>query len=512
MKRRSLLAGAGAVAVAAAQKRKMVALGGIMHESLSFNPSLTRRAEFAVRRTEPRLQALAEWAKNQDEVAGCIEEAARADFDLTPVLFAHATPKGPVEKQAFEELTTELIRQMKAMPQLDGVLLCNHGAMVAEHFPQGDEEIIRRIREAIGPKVPFVVSHDFHANISEQTIRYCDVLLAYKENPHLDTVQRGHQAARIMGGILRGEFKPKMAIVKPPMLWNISYQNTYREPLKPIVDAAKEMEKNPKILAATVACGYQYADVPAMGVTAIVVTNNDEQLAKAEAARLGDMLWRRRDSTILNVEDVPAAVQRAMKATKYPVGLIDMGDNIGGGSAGDSTFLLAELMKAGAQGWTVVLCDPAAVTAAVKAGIGGAFEMPVGGKTDRMHGEPVRVKGRVKSLHDGSYIEEKARHGGGRYFNMGLSAVVQAEGGTADVQNLLLLTTERSSPNSIEMMVQCGIYPHRQRFFVIKGAIAPRAAYEPVTAELIPVDSPGLTAVNPRRFEFTRARKGLFGL
>jgi microcystin degradation protein MlrC len=80
------------------------------------------------------------------------------------------------------------------------------------------------------------------------------------------------------------------------------------------------------------------------------------------------------------------------------------------------------------------------------------------------------------------------------------------------MENLLLLTTLRSSPNSLHQLVSCGIYPERQKILTVKGAIAPRAAYEPIAARIIGVDTPGLTAVNPSRFTYKLARKGLFGM
>jgi microcystin degradation protein MlrC len=152
------------------------------------------------------------------------------------------------------------------------------------------------------------------------------------------------------------------------------------------------------------------------------------------------------------------------------------------------------------------------VQAAVKAGIGGAFSMPVGGKTDNLHGKPVTIAGKVKSLHDGHYIETEIRHGGGRYYALGLTAVIEVDGSTRDDQNLLVLTTRRSSPNSIHQLVSLGIYPERQKILVAKGTIAPRAAYEPVAAQIIVVDSPGSTAVNPARFKFRNVPQDLWGL
>jgi microcystin degradation protein MlrC len=138
--------------------------------------------------------------------------------------------------------------------------------------------------------------------------------------------------------------------------------------------------------------------------------------------------------------------------------------------------------------------------------------MLVGGKTDDLHGKPVRVRGRVKALHDGRYVETEVRHGGGRYWDMGHTAVIEAEGSTPDLLNLLLVTAKRSSPNSLHQLISNGVYPQRQRMLVVKGAIAPRAAYEPVAAQIIEVDTPGVTAVNPKRFTYRHVRRPLFGL
>ncbi len=160
----------------------------------------------------------------------------------------------------------------------------------------------------------------------------------------------------------------------------------------------------------------------------------------------------------------------------------------------------------------MTIADRQAVQVAVRAGINGKFDLAVGGKTDKFHGDPVRVRGRVKSLHDGFYIETEVRHGGGRYHSQGLTAVIEAEGSTRDLPNLLLVTSERASPNSLHQLISCGVCPERQRILVVKGAIAPRAAYEPIAARIIEVDTPGLTSVNPARYTFKLVRRPLFGL
>jgi hypothetical protein len=48
----------------------LIAIGGIMHEFDTFNPTKTSLSDFTRRRTTPPEQALAEWAKSNDEISG----------------------------------------------------------------------------------------------------------------------------------------------------------------------------------------------------------------------------------------------------------------------------------------------------------------------------------------------------------------------------------------------------------------------------------------------------------
>jgi len=495
-----------------AAQAQTIGIAMLMHESNSFNSSLTQRSDFnIVPGSAPNWRPFFDAQKN--EVTGFLDIVAKEPgVKIVQGLYGGATPKGPVAKAAYESIVTDLVASLQSQGKLDAILLALHGAMVAEHYPQADEETLRRVRAAF-PNIPIVVTHDFHANISPQTLNYCTALISYQQTPHLDTRARGQRAARILMRTLRGEIKPVQSLVKPPMVFNILYHNTFAGVLHPITQDSIDLENaNPKILSASVLAGYQYADVPFMGPSVVVVADGDRNLAEREAKRLSDRLWAIRDELKVNAPDAAAAVANAMRAAKFPVALMDTGDNIGGGSAGDSTFLLAELIKQKAEGWVVVMYDPAAVDAALKAGIGGNFDMAVGGKTDHQHGQPVRVQGRVRSFDDGDYIETAVRHGGNTFYKMGLTAVIEAQGSTPTMKNYLVLTKRRSSPNSIHQIVHLGIYPERQKILVAKGTIAPRAAYEPVSAEIVLVDTPGATAVNPARFTFKQVPKDLFGL
>jgi len=484
-----------------------IAIAGISHETNSFNLTKAVLADFEGddALSGNRKEWLETNAKTSQNAAGMIEGAEKYGLELYPIHFFNAVPRGPIDGPGFNSMVDRVIQGLKKAPGYDGVLLVLHGAMIADGFPSGDAEIVRRVRQAMGPRFPIAVTHDFHANVDPAIIADANIVITGKECPHLDTKERGFQTASILARLIKGEAKPVQAMVKPPMMLNLIHHDTYRLPLKPIVDASKETEKKPGVLAVSIPGGYQYGDVPAMGPSVIVITDNDPALAKNEAERLSAKLWELRDKLQFDLPEPAKAVEMAMASKVFPVTLLDTGDNVGGGAAGDSTFVLAELVRQKATGWVVALFDPEAVQKALSAGVGNPFAFPVGGKTDRVHGEPIMIRGTVKSLNDGKFIETEVRHGGYRYWDMGLTAVIEAEGSTRDLPNIVVLNMKRTVPLSIHQLVSVGVYPERQKILVAKGTIAPRAAYEPVSKLLIAVDSEGACAINPARFTYKLA-------
>ena len=181
---------------------------------------------------------------------------------------------------------------------LDGLLLGLHGAMVAEGYPQGDGETTRRVRALVGPDFPLFVTHDYHGNVPPQLVEDATALIIYKTCPHIDQRERGLQAAELLMRTVRGEVRPVASIAKPELVYNIAFHNTNMRPMKPVMEAAIELERQPGILATSVAAGYQYADVPWMGPCIVVVADGDAALAEREAQRLADLMWSMRDDLL----------------------------------------------------------------------------------------------------------------------------------------------------------------------------------------------------------------------
>ena len=122
------------------------------------------------------------------------------------------------------------------------------------------------------------------------------------------------------------------------------------------------------------------------------------------------------------------------------------------------------------------------------------------------NGEPVAINGPVRLIHDGNFIETEPRHGGQKYHSQGLTSVVAVE------DSLVVLTSKRQTPFSLQQLLSLGIDPKVMRMIVVKAAIAYRAAYEPIAGKIIEVGTPGLTAVNPLQFSYRNVRRPLFPL
>ncbi len=482
-----------------------IAVAGFAHESNTFSVQPTRLEDFGILTGQ---EMLARHADTYHEIAGYVAAAEDLGLELCPILSASATPAGPVSPEAFEELCGRILAGLGDLGAVDGVLLALHGAMVAEEYPHGDAEVVRRVRELVGPEMPLVVTHDYHANVPPSLVEAADALVIYKTNPHVDQRERGWEAASILARTARGEVRPAMALAQPRLVLNICFHNTSLPPVQPILARAVELEQREGILSCSVAGGYQYADVEFMGPSVVVVADGDPELARAEADALSAAMWEARDQMIPGLPGPAEAVRQAMESREHPVTLLDVGDNIGGGSTGDSTLILEELLAQGADGWVVTLWDPEAVRACAAAGIGAEVEVDAGGKTDDMHGDPQRVKGTVRTLSDGRYEERERRHGGGRHHNQGLTAVLRVPSGPGE--GLLVLDSNRQPPMSIHQITSAGIAPEQQKILVAKGAVAPRAAYEPVSPRLIEVDSGGACWMGRGPGDYRRADRGKY--
>jgi microcystin degradation protein MlrC len=295
------------------------------------------------------------------------------------------------------------------------------------------------------------------------------------------------------------------AMETPPLVINIVKQFTGMEPLKSLMAECEELIARPGILSASVVQGYPYADVPEMGMSFVAVHDGDRDAARAAARWLAGRAWERRAEFVGDTPAPDDALRHAMVAPSGPVVLMDVGDNIGGGSAADSTILLEAAQRLGVRSYLQTLYDPEAVAACVAAGVGETVTLAVGAKTDALHGKPVTVTGRVRVISDGKFEDPRPTHGGWRFFDGGTTVVLE----TTDYHTLVL-TSARIGNTSIEQMYSVGVWPENKQVVVAKGVISPLAAYAPIAAEIVMVNTPGVTSSDLSSFAYRHRRRPLY--
>lgn len=488
---------------------KRIAIGGIIHETHTFAPEPTDLAAFAQQSLYEGDALIRHMQGAPNSMGGALEGLTRAGYQPVPLLYAAATPSGSVTAEAYESLSHTLLERLQAALPVDGVLLVLHGAMVSQQQDDCEGDILARVRTLVGPDCPLISTLDMHGNVSPQMVASADALVAFDQNPHLDTYERGLEAADILRRMLDDGLRTSAAIARPPLLLSALTTWTQQPPLRPMHERAQQMEREREVVNVSIMGGFAYADTPFSGVSAIVTTSGDRALARTYAHELAHIAWAHREAGGYKGIGVEEAVQQAMAAPRGPVILADVGDNIGGGTPGDGTVLLKALLDAGAQDAVVILTDPQAVAQAVLAGEGGQVALRVGGKADHLHGEPVWVHGNVERLTDGHYSVEGKDHFAqlyGREVNMGRCAVIKCEGVR------MLINERKTPPGDLAQLRSQGITPEAQRIIVAKSAVAFRGAYEPIAAEIYEVDTPGLCTADLQRFAYRKVPRPIYPL
>ncbi len=443
-------------------------------------------------------------ASAHHEIGGFFQGLEEEQLEAVPIFAARAVPHGTMTEHTLHALLDRMFDGLKRAEDLDGLLLAAHGATVSDGPTDVDGYWLSKIREAVRKVFPLVATLDPHANLSPQMVAATDALVAYQTNPHIDQRQRGLEAAKIMAKAVRGECRPTQAAAFPPLAINIEKQLTEEEPCLGLFQKAKCIAEQPGVLSASVILGFPYADVPEMGSSVVVVTDNDFRLATQLANELGEALWDRREEFVGTFIDPKEAVQIAL-TREPPVCLLDMGDNAGGGSPADGTVLAHHFLEQQIADCFVCLYDPAVVQTAEAAGVGKRIRLAMGGKTDALHGPPISAEVEILSFHDGHFTETKPRHGGGTRFHQGRTAIVKTDSGLT-----LMLTSRRQPPFSLSQLTEFGLKPEEYRVIVAKGVHAPIAAYREVCKSFLRVNTPGVTTADMRQLTYHRRRQPMF--
>lgn len=487
---------------------RRIAFGGFLHETNTFAPSKAGMEAFLQGGGWPPLargEAIFAAVKDVNvSAAGFVDSARGRDWELVPTLWCAASPSAHVTAEAFEALAGELVERITAALPLDGVYLDLHGAMVTENHDDGEGELLRRVRVAVGPDVPLVVSLDLHGNVTPLMMAMADALVAFRTYPHVDMALTGRRSAEVLAHLFETGARPAKAFRQVPYLIPIAWQATAMEPCRTIYAelAALEGEAVPTL---SFLPGFPAADFPDCGATVLAygATQADaDHAADAVLARVmaSEAAFKGR---VFSPEDGVAEAMRLAGTATKPVVISDTQDNPGAGGDSDTMGMAHALVQGGAARAAIgVIVDPAAAAAAHAAGEGATISLSLGAKSGIPGDRPLTGTFLVETLSDGCFVAPGPFYGGSR-MNLGPSACLRI----GDVR--IVVGSRKAQMADQAMYRQVGIEPTEQAILVNKSSVHFRADFEPIAETILVCAAPGPMPVDPAALPWRRLRPGL---
>jgi microcystin degradation protein MlrC len=484
-----------------------IAVGGFLHETNTFAPTKATYDAFVHGGGWPSMVMGKDVLTIRNinvGLAGFIGAAEANGWELVPTIFAAATPSAHVTKDAYERIAKVMVDGIASAGPIDAVYLDLHGAMVAEHFDDGEGEILSRVRKVIGKDMPLVVSLDLHANVTPEMVEHADALIAYRTYPHVDMADTGRACAKHLALLLKSKQRFAKAFRQLPFLIAISWQCTNDQPTKNIYEKLAALESD-AVPTLSFAPGFPAADFADCGPS-VFAYGRTQADADAAADKIAAIIESHEDDFDGRIYSPDEGVQLAMdfaKTANKPIIIADTQDNPGAGGDSDTTGMLRALVRnKAARAATGVIYDPESAKAAHQAGVGATVTLALGGKSGIPGDAPYKETFIVEKLSDGNFIAP-GPYFGGRAMEMGPSACLRI----GDIR--VVVASHKAQLADQAMYRYVGIEPTEQAILVNKSSVHFRADFEPIAEKLLICAAPGAMPADTASLPWTRLRPGI---
>ena len=483
----------------------IIAVAGFQHETNTFASVKAGYDVFARGGAWPPLvqgeDMLAALKGQNLPAAGFVKRAKALGHDVVPILWTAAEPSAEVTKAAYEKIAGMILDGIMALETVDAVYLDLHGAMVAEHADDGEGELLRRLRDRLGPDIPVVASLDLHANVTSLMVESATLLDAFRTYPHIDMAATGVRCATLLNGLLRSGRPIFKAFRQVPFLIPIPWQCTDIAPAKEIYRDLQE-SLDDVVFAASFCPGFPLADIADCGPT-VVAYGFLADRTEACADHILDRIVAAEEAWNGEALAPEAAIAKAMAiadGARKPVILADVQDNAGGGGESDTTGLLRAMASHNLQRAAIgLIADPVAAAVAHEAGVGKTIAVGLGGKSGVPGDAPFDALFRVDALGDGKFTGTGPFYKGS-HMDLGPMACLSLGG----LQ--IAICSVKAQLADLAMLRHVGIEPTEQAFIGIKSSVHFRADFAPIAEDIIIVVAPGSVLLDTAALEFQKLR------
>ncbi len=486
-----------------------IAIAGFLHETNTFAPTKATWEDFVRAESFPGLSVGEEipavMPGKNIAIAGFMEQAHALGHETLPLVWCCAIPSAHVAEHAFETYAEMLLTALDDAEPFDAVYLDLHGAMVCEHFEDGEGELLARVRARLGEDVPLVVSLDLHSNTTEQMFANCDGLIAYRTYPHVDMADTGARAARYLHAILSDpdQARPAKAHRALPFLMPLTGQCTMAEPTAGTYELLAALEAEPGMRSMSFTPGFPPADIWHCGPV-VVAYGDDQDAADRAADALHDAILAQEAEFQVERLSPTTAVSQAIASNAHkPFVLADVQDNCGAGATSDTTGLLRALIEQGADGALLgILVDGESAAQAHAAGQGAMIDVKLGGKVYTDGDPPYEGRFEVVALSDGRFTCTGPFYRGATP-NLGPMALLR-KGGVS-----VVVSTHRMQAADKEMFRHLGCEPADQKILGLKSSVHFRADFTDIAEQILVVEAPGASIDRPESLPYKNLRPGV---
>jgi len=455
-----------------------IVVASIFHEAHSFSPLLTFADSFVVMRGN---ELLTKAQVSASGLGGAVRLLRSRGAEIIPALSAVAPPGGNIQDGIFEALRDEIVAAaLREKP--DAIYLDLHGAIASESIDDCEGNLLAALRQAMGPAIPIAASFDLHGNMTQALLAAADIVVACKQNPHIDYDAAGERAADLLLRTLAGEIRPVLAAAWVPMRMR-GKGATASGPLRDLHDLrARLVAADPALLDMSLFNAQGPLDSAPGGHCAIALADGNKHAARAAAATLAQATWAARDRFTPDYPTLDEAIAARRPGT--PLILGDNGDRVLAGTPGDGTFLLHALAARHPHLRAAIpITDPAAVAAARAAGIGAVLHLSIGGAWTKTE-KPFAASFTVVHLGDGRFVQ-RGPYLAGESADVGPTAVLRA--GTLTV----LATTRPAWSQDPAQFLSNAIDPAAHDIVVAKSGFHFHLSFA-ATGHCVSIETPGL--------------------
>lgn len=399
---------------------------------------------------------------------------------------------------------TEQVRER--MGEFDGVFFAVHGAGCGENLPDLEAYSFARMREVIGD-IPMMSSLDAHANVSQEMVNLSDGMFGIKTIPHVDCDAAGYAAAKALIYKLRGKCNPKMFLCQIPLLIPATTGRTVNGAGKDITNFVRRYKEEHNLLDATFYFGFSPADTPCSSCSILAVA--DGYVPEKEAKEMAQYVWRRRhdfeEPSLQPKEAMDAAL--SMVRDGYVV-INEASDNPGGGTPGDGTHLLREMLNRNLPGCIMgPLTDSQAATEIHEHyKVGDKISIKIGGKVDPINGDPIELNdAEIINLSNGKLVSAAPINYG---VHMDYGKSVRLRQGNVE----MIIVTDRFQTYDDRPFMMTGCDMTQYKIVGLKSMNHFRGYFQSRADAIVTADPPGQCPINLKQYSYKNVRRPILPL